>query len=119
MNTNNRTVIVTGGLGYIGSHTVKQLRKAGFDIIVVDNLVYGHKEAIVDPEVKLVVGDLGDKVSVKAGYGRNFLIPFGKAVPATKDNLASFEARRAELEAAAAEKLSGAEARATSLQDLK
>lgn len=65
------------------------------------------------------LGDLGDKVNVKAGYGRNYLIPFGKAVPATKDNLANFEARRAELEAAAADKLSAADARATSLQDLK
>ena len=52
------------------------------------------------------LGDLGDQVNVKSGYGRNFLIPFGKAVPATDANVAEFEARRAELEAAAAEKLS-------------
>jgi len=58
------------------------------------------------------LGNLGDKVTVKAGYGRNFLIPFGKAVPATKANVADFEARRAELEKAAAEKLAAAEARA-------
>ncbi|GAA3927465.1 50S ribosomal protein L9 [Litoribacillus peritrichatus] len=58
------------------------------------------------------LGDLGDQVTVKAGYGRNFLIPFGKAVPATKANVADFEARRAELEKAAAEKLATAEARA-------
>jgi len=64
------------------------------------------------------LGDLGDKVSVKAGYGRNFLFPFGKAVPATKENLADFEARRAELEAAAAEKLTGAEGRAAKLNEL-
>ncbi len=64
------------------------------------------------------LGDLGDKVNVKAGYGRNYLFPFGKAVPATKDNLADFEARRADLEAAAAEKLSGAEGRAEKLNDL-
>ena len=64
------------------------------------------------------LGDLGDKVSVKSGYGRNYLFPFGKAVPATKDNLADFEARRAELEAAAADKLTGAEARAEKLNDL-
>ena len=49
------------------------------------------------------LGDLGDKVNVKSGFGRNFLIPYGKAVPATKENLADFEARRAELEAAAAD----------------
>ncbi|NRA41562.1 MAG: 50S ribosomal protein L9 [Pseudomonadales bacterium] len=65
------------------------------------------------------LGDLGDKVSVKAGYGRNFLFPFGKAVPATKENLADFEARRAELEAAAAEKLTGAEGRAAKLNELE
>ncbi len=65
------------------------------------------------------LGDLGDQVNVKAGYGRNFLIPFGKAVPATKENVANFEVRRAELEKAAADKLAEAEARATKLQDLK
>ena len=55
---------------------------------------------------------------MKAGYGRNFLFPFGKAVPATKENLADIEARRAELEAAAAEKLTGAEGRAAKLNEL-
>ena len=64
------------------------------------------------------LGNLGDKVSVKAGYGRNYLIPFGKAVPATKDNLANFEARRAELEAAAADKLTAATGRAKLLEEL-
>ena len=57
------------------------------------------------------LGTLGDKVDVTPGYGRNFLIPQGKAVPATEDNVAKFEARRADLEAAAAETLSTAEAR--------
>jgi large subunit ribosomal protein L9 len=64
------------------------------------------------------LGDLGDKVNVKAGYGRNYLFPFGKAVPATKDNLADFEVRRAGLEKAAAEKLTGAEGRAAKLNEL-
>ena len=54
------------------------------------------------------LGDLGDKVTVKPGYGRNFLIPQGKAVPATKDNVEKFEARRAEPEAAAAVENRGA-----------
>ncbi|EED36031.1 ribosomal protein L9 [Luminiphilus syltensis NOR5-1B] len=58
------------------------------------------------------LGSLGDQVDVKPGYGRNFLIPQGKAVPATKDNVAKFEARRAELEAAAAEALAEAQKRA-------
>lgn len=64
------------------------------------------------------LGDLGDQVNVKSGYGRNFLIPFGKAVPATEDNVATFEARRAELEAAAAEKRAEAEARAEKLAEV-
>ena len=44
------------------------------------------------------LGNLGDKVKVKGGYGRNFLLPFGKAVVANAVNLAAFEERRAELE---------------------
>ena len=63
------------------------------------------------------LGSLGDKVSVRAGYGRNFLIPFGKAVPANDANIAEFEARRAELEKAAAEKLAQAQARAEQLNE--
>jgi len=47
------------------------------------------------------LGNLGDKVDVKPGYGRNYLVPQGKAVPATEANLAEFEARRAEYEAKA------------------
>lgn len=61
------------------------------------------------------LGGLGDKVTVKSGFGRNFLIPYGKAVPANAANVAEFEARRAELEKAAAEKLAAAEARAEEL----
>lgn len=65
------------------------------------------------------LGNLGDQVNVKAGFGRNFLIPYGKAVPATKENIASFEARRAELEAAAADKKTAAEGRAKLLAELQ
>ena len=64
------------------------------------------------------LGSLGDKVDVKAGYGRNFLIPHGKAVPATGDNVAKFEARRADLEAAAAASLEAAEKRAAAIVEL-
>ena len=60
-------------------------------------------------------GGVGDKINVKAGYARNFLFPYGKAIAATKDNLASFEARRAELVKAAADKLSLAQSRADKL----
>ncbi|WP_293646043.1 50S ribosomal protein L9 [Thiolapillus sp.] len=65
------------------------------------------------------LGDLGDKVAVKPGYGRNFLIPGGKAIPATKDNLVEFEKRRAELEKDAAEKLSVAESRKAAVEALE
>ena len=64
------------------------------------------------------LGGLGDKVDVKSGYGRNYLIPQGKAVPATANNLAEFEARRAELEAAAAETRTAAETRAAAINEL-
>jgi large subunit ribosomal protein L9 len=57
------------------------------------------------------LGVLGDKVKVRSGYGRNYLIPSGFAVSATAENLEAFEARRAELERAAAEALAAAEAR--------
>lgn len=63
------------------------------------------------------LGNLGDQVNVKPGYGRNFLIPFGKAVAATKNNVAEFEQRRAELESAAAERRAAAEARAAELAE--
>ena len=63
------------------------------------------------------LGNLGDKVTVKPGYGRNFLVPQGKAVPATAANLAGFEARRAEYEAKAEASLSDAQARLAALED--
>ena len=64
------------------------------------------------------LGGIGDKVAVKPGFGRNFLIPQGKALPANEKNLAEFEARRAELEAAAADKTAVAQARADKLAEL-
>jgi large subunit ribosomal protein L9 len=64
------------------------------------------------------LGNLGDKVKVKSGFGRNFLIPYGKAVSATAENVARFEARRAELEKAAAERKAAAEERAGKLAGL-
>lgn len=64
------------------------------------------------------LGSLGDNVTVKSGYARNFLFPQGKAVPATKSNLEMFEARRAELEAKVAEELAAAEARAAKVTEL-
>ncbi|MES9816612.1 MAG: 50S ribosomal protein L9 [Candidatus Thiodiazotropha sp.] len=65
------------------------------------------------------LGDLGEKVNVKSGFGRNFLIPSGKAVPATEENVKIFEARRAELEKEAAEKLQAAEARKVKIDGME
>jgi large subunit ribosomal protein L9 len=64
------------------------------------------------------LGNLGDRVKVKPGYGRNYLIPKGKATEATAENIARFEARRAELESRAAESLTSAQARAEQLAEL-
>jgi large subunit ribosomal protein L9 len=65
------------------------------------------------------LGAIGDKVTVKSGYGRNYLLPQGKAVAATAKNIADFEVRRAGLEAAAASKIAGATARAEQLAALE
>ena len=64
------------------------------------------------------LGNLGDKVDVKPGYGRNFLVPQGKAVPATATNLAEFEAKRADYEAKAAANLGAASARQAKLAEV-
>ncbi len=65
------------------------------------------------------LGNLGDRVNVKSGYGRNYLIPSGKATPATEEQIKAFEERRAELERAAAEALAAAEARREQLTDMR
>lgn len=64
------------------------------------------------------LGNLGDKVKVKAGYGRNYLIPENKAVPATDSNVVKFEQRRAELEKKAQQLFANAEQRAARINDL-
>jgi len=64
------------------------------------------------------LGDLGDLVKVKAGYGRNYLVPQGKAALANKENIALFETRRSELEAAAKDKLGQAQYRQSQLTDV-
>lgn len=61
------------------------------------------------------LGDIGDRVRVKPGFGRNYLLPGGKAAIATPENIARFAARRAELEARAAAELEAAQARAAAL----
>lgn len=64
------------------------------------------------------LGELGQQVQVKPGYGRNYLVPKGKAVPATPDNVARFEGRREELEKAQADTLGKAKIRAEKLKDI-
>jgi large subunit ribosomal protein L9 len=65
------------------------------------------------------LGTIGDRVKVKSGYGRNFLLPKGKATLATPENVKKFEARRAELEKIAREQLKDAESRAEAFKDFK
>jgi large subunit ribosomal protein L9 len=65
------------------------------------------------------LGNIGDKVKVRSGFGRNFLLPQGKATLATPDNIARFEARRVELEKAAREHLVSATERAEAMKDFK
>ena len=65
------------------------------------------------------LGDLGERVTIKSGYGRNYLLPQGKAVAATVDKIAEFEQRRAELEKVAAEKLAAAQSRADGISKLE
>jgi len=57
----DQAILVVGGAGYIGSHTVRQLVAGGKNVVVLDNLVYGHPEAIVDEGVVFVEGDLGHR----------------------------------------------------------
>lgn len=64
-------ILVVGGAGYIGSHTVRQLVKAGNEVVVLDSLVYGHEDALVDPEVLLIKGDLGDPNVVYPLFAQN------------------------------------------------
>jgi large subunit ribosomal protein L9 len=65
------------------------------------------------------LGNIGDRVKVKSGYGRNFLLPKGKATLATPDNVKKFEARRAELEKVARDQFQDAESRAAAFKDFK
>ena len=65
------------------------------------------------------LGGVGDKVNVKSGFGRNYLVPQGKAITASSANMADFEARRAELELAAANKKESAEIRAGQLAEIQ
>lgn len=65
----DEAVLVVGGAGYIGSHTVRQLVASGRKVVVLDNLVYGHADAIVDDEVVFIEGDLGDREVLDRVFG--------------------------------------------------
>jgi large subunit ribosomal protein L9 len=65
------------------------------------------------------LGNIGDRVKVRSGFGRNFLLPQGKATLATPENIARFEARRAELETLAREHLTSASERAAAMKEFK
>ena len=66
MSDSKSPILVTGGAGYIGSHTVRLLVAQGRKVVVLDNLVFGHEQAIVDDGVELVVGDVGDQNLVRS-----------------------------------------------------
>ncbi|BAZ38813.1 UDP-galactose 4-epimerase [Calothrix sp. NIES-4101] len=62
MSSEKPTILVTGGAGYIGSHTVLALQKAGYEVVILDNLVYGHRDLVEQVlQVELVVGDTNDR----------------------------------------------------------
>ena len=62
MSSGKPTILVTGGAGYIGSHTVLALKQAGYNVVILDNLVYGHRDLVERVlQVELIVGDTGDR----------------------------------------------------------
>ena len=70
MNDSHAPILVTGGAGYIGSHTVRLLAGQGRKIVVLDNLVFGHEQAIIGPGVELIIGDVGDQELVRSLFAK-------------------------------------------------
>lgn len=70
-NISEQSILVTGGAGYIGSHTVRLLAGLGRKVVVLDNLVFGHDQAIVDEGVELVVGEVGDERLVRGLFEKH------------------------------------------------
>jgi UDP-glucose 4-epimerase len=58
---NQKTILITGGAGYIGSHTVRALKESGTRVLILDNLVYGHRDLVEILQVPLIVGDISDR----------------------------------------------------------
>jgi UDP-glucose 4-epimerase len=72
MDSSDRVILVTGGAGYIGAHAVKALEDRGFQVIILDNLVYGHRELVeANLKAKLVVGDLNDRTFLEQLFTSN------------------------------------------------
>lgn len=68
-----RLILVTGGAGYIGSHTVRMMHQEGYRLVVLDNLIYGHREAILSEDVELIVGEMADAALMENIFSaRNF-----------------------------------------------
>jgi len=67
----SQSILVAGGAGYIGSHTVRLLNSEGYKVVVLDNLVYGHRDAIVDEGVELVEGSVGDRELLRALFEKH------------------------------------------------
>jgi large subunit ribosomal protein L9 len=86
--------------------------------MINNKIIRGNEMQVILLENIQRLGQLGQQVQVKPGYGRNYLIPTGKAVPATADNVSKFEARREELERAQADALGKANIRAKDLTDI-
>lgn len=66
-----KNILVAGGAGYIGSHTVRALVRSGYRVTVLDNLVHGHEWAVIDAEVTLVKEDMGDQKAMDALFANN------------------------------------------------
>lgn len=66
-----KTILVTGGAGYIGSHTVRIMHEKGYRLVVLDNLVYGHPEALAAMDVELIIGEMADEALVDSIFTRH------------------------------------------------
>ncbi len=71
MSSSNSAILVTGGAGYIGSHTVRLLASQGRKVVVLDNMVFGHDQAIIDESVELVIGEIGDQALVRSLFEKH------------------------------------------------
>jgi large subunit ribosomal protein L9 len=114
------------GLGVRGQLAARRCARAVAEACGLPDGQKSQQRQIEDTTMEVILlqkvanlGNIGDKVKVKPGYGRNFLLPSGKAALATATNLKKFEERRSELEKLAADSLSSAQSRAKQLEGFK